>query len=511
MRVALARLLLSPAGDSGTGKTGLLILDEPSNHLDQQACTWLARWLRTSSCAVVLVSHDELLLDSACTRLAEVRGRTIHTYTGGYSAFLEERKARSTAALQRATKLDKEAAKLEGFITRFGAKATKASAAKSKEKALARLNDTRDDDEVLESAAAAADSTGPGDASRVRLRLPPPPPCAQEALSLSGAAFGWGLGGPGAPLLSDVNVTLERGWRVVLCGPNGAGKTTLLRALAGNVALRSGRRKLGQDASLGFFRQDLAQELPLDAVALDHVCAAARAFAPDTTEERVRGVLGALGLRADAVFRRIGDLSGGEKARVALASLVLQPSPILLLDEPSNHADLASVEALSSALRDWGGLVVVATHSRAFATSLAPTHIVTVAGGRVRLTPTAGVFSEAGWDAAVTAALDAAAGQAAAAGAAAPAAPPAAAAAGGFGDRQKTKKSRQRLEKCFALIEAAETEIGTLDATVAAAFEKGDGPGAAKAAARQDKLRADVEKLFEEAEQLETELAGAPV
>jgi gas vesicle protein len=146
----------------------------------------------------------------------------------------------------------------------------------------------------------------------------------------------------------------------------------------------------------------------------------------------------------------------------------------------------------------------------AFATSLAPTHIVTVAGGRVRLTPTSGAFSEAGWDAAVTAALDAAAGAAAVAGAAAAPAPaPAAAPAGGFEDRQKTKKSRQRLDKCMSLIEAAEKEIGELDTTIAAAFEKGDGPAAAKASARQEKLQADIERLFEEAEQLETELAGA--
>ena len=191
-------------------------MDEPSNHLDQSACAWLAKWLRNSACAVVLVSHDELLLESACTRLAEVRGRTIHTYTGGYAAFKEERKARSVAALQRAAKIDREAAKLEGFINRFGAKATKATAAKSKEKALIKLNATRDDEEDLESAAAAAESEGPGDASKVRLRLPPPPPCAQEALALSGAAFGWGMGGPGAPLLSDVSLTLERGWRVAI-------------------------------------------------------------------------------------------------------------------------------------------------------------------------------------------------------------------------------------------------------------------------------------------------------
>jgi ATPase subunit of ABC transporter with duplicated ATPase domains len=218
MRVALARLLLSPAGESANSK-GLLLLDEPTNHLDAAACAWLARWLRECSAAVLLVSHDDALLQSACSRLAEVRGRTLHTYVGGYASFLAERSARAAAQLQRAERLDREAEKLSGFITRFGAKATKASAAKSKEKALAKLDALRDDDDDLAAASAAADSAGPGDASSVRLRLPPPPPCAEDALVLTRASFCW-LGGDAG--LADVSLTLRRGMRVLVLGANGS-------------------------------------------------------------------------------------------------------------------------------------------------------------------------------------------------------------------------------------------------------------------------------------------------
>jgi len=509
MRVALARLLLSPAGDaSSSTATGLLLLDEPSNHLDAAASAWLAKWLRASASAVVLVSHDAALLESSCTRLVEVRGRTLHSYTGGYARFLESRRARSEAQLQRAERQEKEAEKLEGFITRFGAKATKASAAKSKEKALARLNAEREDEDELLAAASAAASAGPGDASRVRLRLPPPPPCAEEALSLSGAAFAWAGGEAGG--LADVSLTLVRGSRVVVVGPNGAGKSTLLAALAGTLPLRRGERRAGEGAYCAVFRQDLAQELPASALALDHVTDAARAYAPDTTAERVRGVLGALGLRGDAVLRPIAQLSGGEKARVALAALVLAPAPILLLDEPTNHSDAAGIAAIAEALQAWtGGCSVVVTHNCEFAVNLQPTHLVSVSGGRARMVALSGALSEADWDSAVAAANAASVATAAPTAAAVPMAAAAAPAAGSFEARKRLKSSKARLEKVMSRIEAAEAESGALDSAIAAAFERRDADGAAKAVAKKERLANEVEALYEEAQQLETELAEA--
>jgi ATPase subunit of ABC transporter with duplicated ATPase domains len=333
MRVALARLLLSPAAEGAAAGNagGLLLLDEPSNHLDAAACAYLAAFLRRSGAATLLVSHDASLLEGACDRLAEVRGGGLHTYAGRYSAFAAERARRAEAAAARGERIDAQAAKLENFITRFGAKATKATAAESKQKALDKLLAAKENDEELNAAAAAgADAGAPGDASKVALALPPPPPGAAEALILENASFGHGAASS-PPQLSRVSLSLQRGMRLAILGPNGAGKSTLLAALAGELALRAGTRRVGDGVSLGVFTQDLAQDLPADAVALEHVLEAARAADGGVSAERARSVLGALGLRGDAPLRRIGDLSGGEKARVALAAFVLTPANALLL------------------------------------------------------------------------------------------------------------------------------------------------------------------------------------
>ena len=278
----------------------------------------------------MLVSHDEMLLRGACNRYIEVRGRALHAFVGGYDAFLTERQRRAEAAAAARQRLAAEAEKLESFITRFGAKATKASAAKSKQKAL---------DKVLQRAEgiedeAPASGDGPGDAGRMSLRLPPPLPGADEAIVLEKATFGWGR--PGAdnpPQLQDVSCTIERGMRVAVLGPNGAGKSTLLRAMAGTLPLWAGRRRIEADTRVAVFTQDLAQELPQQEVALEYVLRAAREVAPDTSDERARTVLGTLGLSGSVPLRPIGQLSGGEKARVVLAAFVLRPCHALLLDE----------------------------------------------------------------------------------------------------------------------------------------------------------------------------------
>ena len=505
MRVALARLLLSPAGEGAAagGGGGLLLLDEPTNHLDQRACAYLAQFLKSSGAATVLVSHDAALLEGACDRLAEVRGRALHTYVGGYAKFMEERARRAAAAATRAERLDAEAAKLEGFITRFGAKATKATAAKSKQKALDKLQAQREDDEELDAASAAAAASGPGDASRVSLRLPPPPPGAVDALELIDAAFGWGA----APQLSGVNLTLRRGTRLVVCGPNGAGKSTLLAALACALPLQRGTRKLGDGCTVGSFKQDLAQALPLGEVALDYVTHAARVAAPDTTTERVRSVLGALGLRGDTALLRIGDLSGGEKARVALAALVLRPTAILSLDEPTNHLDITALEGMTEALLRWPGAVVASTHNRAFAKALQPTHLLMVAGGSVTLQQCPTGFDDKDWDAAVAAAASMASSAAAQQPASAPqpAAPPA---SGSFEDRKRVQRATARLDKLMGLIEAAEAEAVLLDGKIAAAFEKGDSEAAAKLMAKKAKAEAAIVEHFAEAEELEASLGA---
>lgn len=514
MRVALARLLLSPAGEGATPTGaagdlaststagGLLLLDEPSNHLDSAATAFLASFLKRAGAATVVVSHDEKLLDGACDRLVEVRGKSLHVYTGSYGAFVEERARRAAAATARAARIDAQAAKLEGFITRFGAKATKAAAAKSKQKALDKLIDQKEQDTELAAAAAAASHAGPGDANEVKLSLPPAPPCAAEALALQNASFGFGE----KPQLSRVSLTLRRGMRVAVLGPNGEGKSTLLAALAGTLPVRSGSRKVGEGVAPGVFTQDLAQALPHDVVAVEHVLAVARSSRPDVTMQTARSVLGALGLRGDAALRPIGALSGGEKARVALAAFVLRPANVLFLDEVSNHLDAAAVQAITDALRDWDGLLLAVTHNSAFATSLAPDYVITVAAGTAQLSQViGGELTAQHWGVDTAAAAIAAAVEEERASKARAAA----ASAASFDARKATKAQRARLDKLLMLIEQAESRQAAAEAAAADAFQANDSALAAKHVAARDKAAAEVEAYFAEAEQLETALAQA--
>ncbi|GLI70270.1 hypothetical protein VaNZ11_015202 [Volvox africanus] len=407
MRIALARLLLGPAGQGGGGSGALLLLDEPTNHLDSAACKWLGNFLRNGvppSTSVVLVSHDEALLESACDRIVEVRGQQLHHYVGGFRKFLEQRAAREVQARAEAEAQQAEIDKLEEFVTRFGAKASKASQAQSKAKMLEKLKAAQTE------IPAAAAATGAGDARKVALKLPRAPPCYTEAIKLIGAAVGWGpapqqavgepVGEPPAasdapkPLLSGVNLVIRRGQRVLVLGPNGAGKSTLLKAIGGALPLWAGSRALGDGVRMAVFSQDLAQDLPLELSALEYVEGVARANDPGVTTEKCRQALGALGLTGNMPLQKIGVLSGGEKARVALAAFALVPANVLLLDEASNHLDAQTIEVLTGALRDFNGAIIAITHNQAFATSLNATHILRVGNGTARLTDNLGLSAK---------------------------------------------------------------------------------------------------------------------
>ncbi|KAG2502022.1 hypothetical protein HYH03_000516 [Edaphochlamys debaryana] len=389
MRIALARLLLGPAGQGGTGNGALLLLDEPTNHLDSAACKWLGNYLRNGvppTTSVVLVSHDEALLESACDRIVEVRGKTLNHYVGGFKKFLDQRAAREAQARAEAEAQQAEIDKLEEFVTRFGAKASKASQAQSKAKMLEKLKAQQT---VVPAAAAAA---GAGDARKVALRLPRAPPCFTEAIKLTGASVGWGQppadpAAPDAPqpLISGINLVIRRGQRVLVLGPNGAGKSTLLKAIGGSIPLWGGARQLGEGVRLAVFSQDLAQDLPLEMPALDYVQAVARANDPGITLEKCRQALGALGLTGTMALQKIGVLSGGEKARVALAAFALVPANVLLLDEASNHLDAQTIDVLTGALNDFEGVIIAITHNQAFATQLKATHILRVNNGTAKL------------------------------------------------------------------------------------------------------------------------------
>ena len=375
MRIALARLLLGPAGQSAAngGKGGLLLLDEPTNHLDAKAIEWLASFLASSTGTCVIVSHDESLLERACERIVEVRGGELHHYTGSYRSFLSQRKEREDQA--RATSLAEQAeiARLEDFVRRFGANASKASQAKSREKVLNKMREN-----AVEMPAAAS-SSGPGDASKASMRFLAPPPCHREVITMKGATVGWSAEKP--PLITGLDLVVEKGMRVLVLGANGTGKSTLLKSIAGEVALLSGTRKLGEGAKLAVFSQDLAQDLPLDSPALDYVLAKARLDNPDVTLQMGMRSLGSLGLPGSMASRLIGQLSGGEKARVALAAFALIPYNCLLLDEASNHLDVGTIEMLTQALKAYEGALVAITHNSLFAAGLEATHVLRVENG----------------------------------------------------------------------------------------------------------------------------------
>ena len=271
-----------------------------------------------------------------------------------------------------------KAAKLDGFITKFGAKATKASAAKSKQKALDKVSAKME--EYAELAGEGDLGEGPGDARKVVLKLPTPPKGAKEILKAKDLDVGYAS--TDSTLVKGVNLTVTKGDRILIIGPNGAGKSTLMKTIGGVIESRGGGVEQGEGAVIGYFSQDLAQELPTEVDALTHVLDVARKIDKSVTSETARGVLGALGITGSAaVDRTIGSLSGGEKARVALAAFVLRPVNVLLLDEASNHLDGTAIEALCEGLRGWEGAVCAITHNASFAVALNPTVVVRVENG----------------------------------------------------------------------------------------------------------------------------------
>ncbi len=366
MRIGLARLLLS--------EPDILVLDEPTNHLDAAARRWLGEYVAAYSGTVLIVSHDEAFLSAAADSIAEVVGGRLDLYRSvAMDKFKAVRAERAQQAVSTVEAQEREAARLQGFIDRMGAKASKAKQAKDRQGKLDRLS--------KEMEAAKALVTGAG--YTPRLTLAPPPASGALLLELDGAAIRHPQGS--TDVLPSASLAVTKGMRLVVRGPNGAGKSTLLKALAGTLELRSGSRSTDERLSLGVFAQDLAQELPQRDVALEYVERAASSSSGTVTAERCRNVMGALGLRGDAATRRIGDLSGGEKARVALATFCLTPCNLVLLDEPTNHLDVDAIQALLDALDSYTGAVVVVSHDRAFCEAVRCTHVAVVADGALLL------------------------------------------------------------------------------------------------------------------------------
>ena len=332
MRLNLAQALMC--------RSDLLLLDEPTNHLDLEAVYWLEDWLRNYQGTLVLISHDRDFLDRVVNQIVHIEQQRLKAYSGNYSAF-ELARAEHLAHQQAAhQKQQREIAHIRSFVTRFKAKATKAKQAQSRVKALERM-------ELI--APAHVDSP-------FHFSFSPPTRLTAPLLSLDKVSVGYHE----QPLISGVKLSLAPGDRIGLLGPNGAGKSTLIKLIAGVLPPLQGKRKQAKDIRIAYFAQHQLEQLYVEDSPLQHLQRLDRL----ATESDLRNFLGGFGFQGDDALAPVGPFSGGEKARLVLALLVYQKPALLLLDEPTNHLDLEMRLALTLALQDFEGALVVVSHDR---------------------------------------------------------------------------------------------------------------------------------------------------
>ncbi|OJH38926.1 ABC-F family ATP-binding cassette domain-containing protein [Cystobacter ferrugineus] len=354
MRAALAGLLLQDPD--------LLLMDEPTNHLDVPTQAWFDGFLKRSRKAVVLISHDKDFLNRQVGRILSLELEGLRSYVGNYDTYKRQRAEEKEQLKAQAERVEARKAELQGFIDRFGAKATKARQAQSRAKMLEKLEDVQ----VLEERAT------------MRFRFPEVERSGRDVVTLEGIQKRYGE----AVVYSGLDARVERGQRIAVVGANGAGKTTLLKIVAGELVPDGGTVKLGHNVVMGYYAQHHGDKLDKRNTIIEEV----RPLAADKPESFVRGVLGSFMFSGDDVDKPVGVLSGGERARVALAKLLLVPSNLLLMDEPTNHLDLDSTEMLIEALQGYGGTLLFVSHNRAFVNGLA-THVWDVVGGKVETHP----------------------------------------------------------------------------------------------------------------------------
>ena len=362
MRIALATLILR--------QPHVLLLDEPTNHLDLEARNWLEDFLADYPHALMLVSHDRYFMDRVVTRIAEVGLRTLTPYAGTYSEYLVAREVRITALLEQKRRQDEEIARVQQFINRFRYQATKASQVQSRVKALEKITPI----EV------------PVARKRVHFSFPDCRRSGRVALELQGVRKVYGS----TTVLDGVDVLVERGARIAVVGPNGAGKSTLMRMLSGTEAPDDGTRLEGYQLVSQYFAQDEANRLNPDLTVYDTLGASS----PADMLPAIRNILGGFLFSGDDIHKPVAVLSGGERTRLAVARMLLNPSNTLLLDEPTNHLDIDSTNVLLDALKDFGGTLIFVSHDRYFVDQLA-TSIIEVGQGMATRYP--GTYEEFRW------------------------------------------------------------------------------------------------------------------
>ena len=359
MRLALARLLLAVPD--------VLLLDEPTNYLDLESVIWLEGFLRNREGALVLASHDRTLLNTLCNRILEVADGRVTSYTGNYEDYLAARELRLEQQAATARNQARERARVLRFVERFRYKNTKARQVQSRIKMLEKMETV----------------TEPKARRRLRVRLPEPPPAGRIPIELMEVTKAYGSN----VVYTKLDLTIEKGERLALVGPNGAGKSTLLKMLAGVLPPDAGERRVDTRSRLGYYAQHQIEALNFANTIVQEIQGAAPGLLP----EQVRGLLGRFLFSGDDAFKTVGVLSGGEKARVALAKMLALPPNLLLLDEPTSHLDIQAREALEEALSEYDGSIVMISHDREFLERLT-NRVVEVGGGRARNYP--GLYSE---------------------------------------------------------------------------------------------------------------------
>lgn len=332
MRISLSKLLLR--------RPDVLLLDEPTNHLDLESVQWLERFLSSYDGTVLLVSHDRSFMDACVTHVAALENRMLVTYTGNYSGYLHQREENLEQLRAKRAAQERDIAHMETFIERFRYKPTKA---KQVQERVAKVEKIREELVVL-----------PEQSHHMHFRFPEPPRTGDTVISLVSVAKSY----EDNFVYDNVDLKLYRGDHVALVGPNGAGKSTLMKLIAGKLKPDAGQISLGQNVTEAYYAQHQLEELNPANTVLAELDTVAAGWT--TSEER--RLLGAFLFHGDDVEKRVNVLSGGERARLALAKMLVSPDPLLLLDEPTNHLDIDSVDVLEKALVDFPGTIILISH-----------------------------------------------------------------------------------------------------------------------------------------------------
>ena len=341
MRMSLGKILLQTPD--------ILLLDEPTNHLDLETIEWLEKFLKDLTTPMVIVSHDREFLDRLCTKIVETERGVSTTYLGNYSAYLQQKYEQQSAQLSAYERQQKELEKQQAFVDRFRASATRSTQAKSREKQLEKV-------EKIEAPIA--------DVRTLKFQFPPAVRSGREVVTIKNLVHIY----DDKILFLGANLEIERGDRVAFLGPNGAGKSTLLRLIVGLETPTEGSIEIGQHNVIpSYFEQNQAEALDLTKTVLNTI----HDEVPDWKDVEVRSLLGRFLFSGETVLKKVESLSGGEKARLALAKMLLAPANLLILDEPTNHLDIPAKEMLESALKVYEGTVLIVSHDRYFISQVA--------------------------------------------------------------------------------------------------------------------------------------------